>query len=371
MKRSIAILIIALLYIPTMTFAETQAELDARAAEIKQAGIDAQALVDQHMPGGVPAGKQVVVTQKIKTKVTGVQLPPWNPTLYANKKNKPKSTVEQKTTQKIEVVDITPRNPNEIRLGCTDVNSPDCKYMAWQLKQHLEDLYTITIVPGKSSVLNLAGIRDDQLDWAIINADALLFHDKLLIEVITTLPPKYAHLILRRMNNDDIEDLDDLDGNDMMAVGEKYSDAWSTWNILQNTFPDYLLIPTIKHDSYRALNSTRSGFTQGFFQIADKQNPVAMKANHDETLKMINIDNDAIYGISVRGYSPYKKVYFGDNMYDNLITKYWYSQISTIEVLNVLVSSKGWYQSHGDNYDMMYPMIERALANANRGVLVD
>lgn len=348
---------------PTKTPEQIAAELAAeskkmeqRVADITKAKKDAQDLVDEHVTNPVPSKKQVVVTEKIKTKF------------------KPSGKVEQKTSQKIEVVDLVPPkpqlppDPNLVRIGCTNEKSRDCELIAWQLKQHFEGMFNFKIIPEKSSAVNLAGIRDGHLDWAIINADALLMFDDLLIEVITKLPPKYVHIILRRMNNDKIDDLDDLDGNDMMAVGEKPLDSWTTWSILQNTFPNYLKIPTVKQDGYRAMNSTRIGFTQGFFQVADKQNSVALKANNDPTLKMIDIDNDDIYTITVRGYKVYNKVYFGDEMYNNLITGGFNPQVATMEVMSLLIASKPWYDKHGHKYDKMFPIIERALANANRGV---
>jgi len=310
---------------------------------------DAQALVDQIVPGGVPPGKTIVVKDKVKTKFTT-------------------AGVKQITEQSIEVTDIIPYDPKLVRLGTTLKNTNDYKVVGYQFQQQMKGLYNVELKPEKSSAINLAGIRDGQLDWAIITIDTLLLYPDLEIEVLAELEPKYAHLVLRRMNNSSIEDLDDLDGNDMMAIGDEFDDSHTTWTILTTNFSQYSLIPTVKHAGYRALSSTRMGLVQGYFRVCNKQEAVILKSNTDPSLKMIHINNDRIYGLSARGYKLYAPVTFKSDMYDSLISSYLISRADTMEIKVLLVSSKAWFEKHKSEYDNMYPRIEKAIANSSRGV---
>ena len=48
-----------------------------------------------------------------------------------------------------------------------------------------------------------------------------------------------------------------------------------------------------------------------------------------------------------------------------------YPQISTIELMVILVSSERWYNDHKDIYDDLYPRLEKAIASSKRGVRIN
>jgi len=323
---------------------------------IPGANTAAAILSQDEIDGFIQDGKEVVITEK--TQVThsatgGVK----------------------KVTEKIRVIDPTQAivNPDDafgeliptIRLGTGDKNSRDYTIVGWQLQQQLKDMYDIKIKPAKSSLINLAGIRDGHLDWAIINADALLYFPNLQLEIITMVDPAYAHIAIQKMNNDDVKDFDDLKANDMMVIGSKHTDSYVTWNVLKSNISQYARIPTITKDGYQALNAVKMRLAQGIFRVCDKQDRIMMKADGLGTLKMINLNNPIIYKLTVRGYPMYQNVTMAKDMYANLLAD---DSADVIEVTKVLIASKSWFDNNPDAYDNIMIYVEQALANAGMGV---
>lgn len=318
-----------------------------------------RAILDQDaIDGFIEDGKEIIFTEKIET-VKSATAP--GTVRKVTEKIKVVGPIQSITEIDDPFISVMPR----IRLGTSGKNTRDYRIVGWQIQQQLSDIYDINILPAKSSVINLAGIRDNHLDWAIINADALLYFPDLQIEILASLDPAYAHLIIQRMNNDDIEDLDNIGPSDMMAVGDKNSDAYITWSILKANVNQYAKIPTLKHDGYRALASTKMRLSQGFFRICDKQDPIIMKANNEVSLKMININNPKIYNLSVRGYPMYTNVTMNADMYDTLLSD---DDADTMEITKILITSKKWFDANPEVYDNIMMHIEQALANAQMGV---
>jgi len=263
---------------------------------------------------------------------------------------------------------ILKQDPYKIRLGTTGMDTRDYLRLGLNIKNELSTTqYKVDVVPNTGSVKNLIALQEGKLDWAIVNADALIALPSIDVEIIAKLPPKYAHLVIRRSGNDGIKDLDDLDGNDQIAVGDIGDDSHTTWTLLKSNVSGYSKIPTMTRGGYRAISASQVGLTQGFFRVCELLDPIMLNANDTNAFKLIHINNKRVYTFNNRFTSQmlYENVRMNKDVYNQLMPDTFFPKADTMEIPVLLVASKAWYSKYWHAIEYIYPNIQQAIRNVN------
>jgi len=283
--------------------------------------------------------------------------------------NAPNTIVDEYNKTTILTTDIISKpDPYKIRLGTTGVDTRDYLKVGLNIKNELTSTqYKVDVIPNTGSIKNLILLQEGKLDWAIINADALIALPTINVEIIAKLPPKYAHLIIRKSGNDDILDLDNIQNNDMIAIGDIGDDSYTTWTLLKTNVNQYSKIPTMARGGYRAISASQVGLTQGFFRVCELLDPIILNANDTNAFKMVHINNKRIYTFNntIASQLLYENVRMNNDIYDNLISDGWFPKADTMEIPVLLVTSKSWYNKYSHAIEYIYPNIQQAIQNVN------